>query len=217
MWGPDDVRRSIRRYLSYTFDSPPWRIRVERREVTNDARPILVVQLGDASDTFAREALEQGDVTELFPVTVYAYPEKATNERVGQRDGELIRAQLHDLMRFGLPTTFPHGDPPADVSLTLDDADGRPACGPYRIPLYNYSGVPIEGARVQPAFPHAVIKVQRESVSAGRPIQDPDDPRQLTVALEFRAQLERPGRALPRQTWSVTDPLSGDWAPEPTP
>ena len=216
MYQPDDVRRSIRRYLSYTFGAPPWRIRVERREVADDARPIMVVQLGPLSDTFARETLEQGDVTALVPVTVYAYPEKATNERAGVQQGEAIRAQLRDLIRFGLPTTFEHGDPPADVSLTLDDDDGRPAAGPYRIPLYDYEGVPMEGERVEPSHPHTVMRVLRESVSVRGPIQDPDDPRRLTVALEFRAQLEAPGRALPRQTWAA-EPLDGDWVPEPTP
>lgn len=181
-WDPDDVARSIRRYLSGTLEAPPWRLRTERREVRDDDRPVGVIDIGEVTVTRAREGvLEQGEVEWLLPVTVSCYPEIEAKEKEGRHEAELLRAQLLRWIQVGLTV----------------QADGRDFAGPFRIPLYDYSQTDLSGAaKAGPTEPHDVLFVPRQSLSSAI-IQDLEDSLRFTVICEFQATVEMPGRVPP--------------------
>lgn len=186
MYTPDDVARSIRRYVGMTLDSPPWRMRVEKRQVDDDERPVLVVMTGDMTPTGAvATGRQQGNVTEVLPVTIYAYPafkaeETAITERQGRANADALRTRLHRLIEIGIPFE--------------NTTTGRPAAGPMCLPLFDYAATKLEGAddRDEPEDPHDVLWVPEGSL-VSRVIQDADDPRRFTVVCEFRASMEFAG------------------------
>lgn len=182
-WSEDSIARSIRRHLALAFDGPPWTLRVERREVANEDRPVAVVDVGDSRITRARESVDQGEVELLMPVTVSAYPVVEANPRVGRREADRVRALLRGVLLHGFRgPTF---------------EDGRPASGPFRVPLYDYSETPVEGAgRAGPEHPHDVIWIDPDSVEVSK-VQDPDDPARFSVFAEFRVSVEAPGTVGP--------------------
>lgn len=189
MWTDDDVLRSLQKYLSLLLEGPPWTIRGERREVRDEARPVAVIQLGEASITRARESLSQGEVEELFPVTVTAYPEVGTDERAARRRAAEVRYLLRRWLLVGLEVS--HG--------------GRSYAGPFRAPLYDFSEVPLEGpGRAEVPPPHDVLWIARESVSTSA-LQDPDDAVRWTVVADFRLTMESPGRVEGEDLPAVTD------------
>lgn len=180
-WDPDDVARSVRRYAALTL-SDDWTLRVERREVTDDDRPVWVLDTGDLTALSGRTSLEQGNVENLLPVTLNAYPVVAANERLARAGADAVRAQLYRLIANGVEVL---------------GADGRRKSAPFMVPLWDYAGVPLEGEdRAGPEFPVDVMEVQRESLAA-RKIQDPDDSRRFTVVCEFRLVIESPGSTVP--------------------
>lgn len=180
MWEKDDIARSIRRYLGMMLESP-WELRLERREVADDDRPVGVVDLGAAGSVFARTSIEQGWVTEMYPVTVTCYPEMEKNPRNGAQNARELTTALKNLIQLGMVLNFP---------------SGRPAAGPYHIPLWDYTGVPMTGPqRAGPPDPHATLSVA-ESPFTARPIQDPEDEKRWTCILEFHVHVQKPGRTL---------------------
>lgn len=193
-WDVDDVARSIRRYLSLTLASPPWRLRVERRIVNDDDRPVAVVDVGPQVVTFARETRHQGEWQYVAPVTITAYPEMDTDERASAHAARLLRAQFIRLIVNGVIVT---------------DPGGRAWSGPLRLPLWDYSQTDLSGPdKAGPEIPHDVMFVQRESVTA-EAIQDTEDPKRWTVVLEFQASVEAPG-AQPEPGVPVAS-ISGDF------
>jgi len=184
-WGSDSVVRSIRRSIMGILPASTggWAHRVEKREIAEDERPVTVTLLGNASVTSARETLDQGEIVTQWSVTLYAYPALGADPRAARREGDVIRDSLHNLIRFGLA-----------LHPTLRNANGRPMSGPYRMPLWNWTGVAMDApAAALPALPHDVIWVDRASVVAQN-IADPDDPRRRSVVVEFRITVESPGR-----------------------
>lgn len=177
-WDSDDLARSIRRYLTGVLPGPPWTIRLERREVRDDARPVAVVDVGPQQVPRARETRFQGEWEWMAPVTVSCYPELADNEQDAAAGARAVRTQLLRLIVNGIP---------------LVDDTGRNWAGPFRLPLWDYEGVPLKGAgKAGPEFPMDVIWVGRDSLTADA-IQDTDDPKRWSVILEFRASIEAPG------------------------
>lgn len=181
MYSPDDVARSIRRYVGAML-GPPWVIDLERRAVADDERPAGLIELGRAQVRRARTSIPQGEVELFAPLTVMLYPSLDKPRQAGRTARNLAFA-LEQLVVLG-----------ADGLVFADD---RPASGPERIPLYDYSDVPLEGTAAEregPEFPHDVLFVEDYGVN---PVQDPQDPKRWSVALDCRVSWEQPGRAAP--------------------
>lgn len=188
-WELDDVARSVRRYLAMTLptfpgDEPRWKIRVERREVRDEDRPVGVVVLGQIATTRARTSRLQGQVEEVVPVTINLYPpipEDATGVdgvREARLEAHQLATQLHQLFNTGL--TVKVGE--------------RHFAGPFNVPLWDYADVPVSGKEKSgPADPHDVLWVDDKSLNV-QAIQDPDDYRRWSVIANLRVSIERPGR-----------------------
>lgn len=207
----DDVVRSLRRYLSLVLEPgppPDWTFRLERRAVADDARPVGVFLLGDVTAVEARETFEQGNVVEQYPVTIYLYPEVAEDAQVARREGDALRSLIHRLFLHGLALK----DGPPEL---LDEND-RPKAGPFRLPLWDWDGIPSAGPAVDrepPANAHDAMIVLPESLVAQN-LDDEDDERRRSVVVEFRLWVERPGRIDDRGGGLVTG-VSGTFGGEP--
>lgn len=189
MWSDDDILRSVRRYLAMTLEAPPWTLRVERREVKDEERPVGVVVAGALSTSKARTSLIQGDVTEVMPVTITLYPAVADATADGIRAGRLeaskLKSHLNELINTGLT-----------VEAQVEERTVQFA-GPFRMPLWDYEGVPLTGEeRAGPDDPHAVMWVDEASANV-QAIQDLEDATRWTVVANFRVSIERPGRTAP--------------------
>ena len=182
MWEPVDVVRSIQRYLSLMLEGPPWTIRWRREEVRDDQLPVAVISMGDLIVIRARETFDpQGEVEYLAPVTISAYPEVAANPKAAAAEAERVRGLLFRWVLHGLEVRGPA-------------PDYRHWAGPFRIPLWDFEGVPLEGPdKVGPDHPHDVLWVLPESVTV-QTVQDPDDTKRYGVFLNVRVTIEEPGR-----------------------
>lgn len=209
MYEANDVKRSIRKYLAGLLDDT-WTIRIERREVRDEDRPVAVIELGQVSVVRAREALTQGEVETLYPVTVSCYPplpEAAEDAdpppdpiRESEAAAEGVKTLLIRWLMFG---------------LTVRDKDDRNWAGPYRIPLYDFADTPLTGDnRELKDPPHDVLWVDRDGVSA-EAIQDPEDLRRWSVVLDLRVTMEEPGRERAEDETYVAEGIEGTYAPPP--
>lgn len=197
MYDPDDIARSVRRYVAEML-GPPWALGLERKEVKDEARPAGSVELGAVSVRRSRSTIPQGEVSRFMPVTVTLYPGLAAPREAG-RTARMLAHGLERLISSG-----------AEGPIF---ASGRPASGPERIPLYDYSPVPLEGSTAEregPALPHDVLWAEDYSTRA---VQDSQDPRRWTVVLELRVSWEAPGRIGPDAPIAVAMP--GGWVPPP--
>jgi hypothetical protein len=203
----DDILRSIRRYLAMTLgedgtgDTGPWKIRLERREVKDEDRPVAVILAGAINTVRARTSLIQGGVEEAMPITISLYPRVMSGSIEDVRNGRLeaskLKSQLNELLNTGLTITT--------------EADGRTInwAGPLRLPLWDYAGVPIVGdEKGGPADPEAVMWVDSASLSV-QGIQDPEDPVRWSVIGNFRISIERPGRTASKDDVRDIDRLVG--------
>jgi hypothetical protein len=186
MYSDTDIARSIRRYLSLMWDEDSgWEIRIARKVVADDQRPIAVVLLGDRRPLSARTSRHQGNVVEELPITIYAYPAVGEDEEAAT----VAAGEIKDL----LLRVFEHG-----LSPDPKDADQEPAwlakAGPFNIPLWNYDGIALD--KPGPEEPHDVIWVDVKSLT-GQNLEDPQDGKRRTVVVEFRASIERAGRTVP--------------------
>lgn len=206
-WEPDDVLRSLRRYLALTLESPPWKIRVERREVKDEHRPVAVITDGPITPVRARTALTQGNIEELMPVSLTLYPplsESSTDAiRASRLEASKLKAQLRDLLMIGLRIT------------TTEDGRTRHWAGPLRLPLWDYDGVPVTGEdKGGPEDPHDVLWIVDSSLNVNA-IQDPEDVRRWTVVATFRVSVERPGRVPAADEIMDVKEIVGTFAGEP--
>lgn len=212
MWEPDDITRSIRRYLAMTLptgeeDDPRWKLRVERREVKDEERPVGVVLDGPITSVRARLGLVQGNVEEMLPVTISLYPPVAEASidslRTARHEASQLKAQLLQLLNTGLTVTTGTG------------AARRHWAGPFRVPLWDYADVPLTGAEKKgPADPHDVLWIEEKSVSVNA-IQDPDDARRWAVIANFRVSIERPGRVPAEDEKADVSGVEGGFGGEP--
>ncbi|MGH2939448.1 MAG: hypothetical protein ACRDPE_15175 [Solirubrobacterales bacterium] len=200
-WGTTDIARSIRRYLTLMWDKDSgWTTRIARRVVADDERPVAVILLGDAVVTSARRGRNQGNVTEAWPVTIYAYPPIGEDEQAATVAADAIRDQLRAMIVTGLAPADPKEKP-----------SWLAKAGPFVLPLWDYAGVPLEGPeRGGPADPHDVIWVDESSLTAQN-LEDPQDGKRRTVVLEFRISIERPGRIVPEGP--VVGSMPGQYKP----
>jgi hypothetical protein len=206
-WAVDDVKRSVRRYLSMTLESPPWKLRVERREVKDEERPVGVVTDGPITVARARAATPQGNVEEIMPVTVTLYPAIASGDvdglRAGRLEADQLKAQLNELLNTGLTVT------------TKEEGRVRHWAGPFRLPLWDYADVPLSGEdKAGPEDPHDVLWVVDGSTAVDA-IQDPEDARRWTVVANFRVSIERPGRVPGEDEVMDVEDFQGSFVGEP--
>jgi len=208
VYARDDIARSIRRYLSMTMpvrpeDDPRWKIRVERREVSEEERPVGVVVLGDLSTTRARTSLIQGEVEQMLPVTINLYPApssaSADDLRSGRREADDLATRLDLLFNTGLTVKV----------------GARHFAGPFRIPLWDYAEIPLTGKeKTGPGDPHDVLWVEEKSLLV-KAVQDPEDARLWSVIANMRVTFERPGRVPAADEYMDIDSLSGTFVGEP--
>lgn len=181
----DDVLRSVRRYLAATLGEP-WVIYLARSDVADDDRPAALIDAGDLRAPAGRATLHQGPVEHTLPLTVTCWPSPAP-ETWAAHTARGLASQLNALVVHGL-----------DLG---QDANGRPVAGPYRIPLYDYSDVPVIGGTPGPADPYDRLWVDSHSTRA---FQDPGDPRRWNVVLELTLSWETPGRLGPEADAPIT-------------
>jgi hypothetical protein len=193
---PDDVLRSLRRYMAQMLSSPPWTVRLQRTAVGDDERPVAIIEPGVLTTPFARRAVNQGDVQKQQGFTVVAYPvlgatavESAETARVtaGLIDGGISRGLVTD------------DTPPALIGA------------PWRLPVYAYAGVPLEGAgRQGPADPYMHADI--DQTFNVRPIQDAMDELRYTVVASLRVSWWQGGRIPPAAPLATGGLVPGPWS-----
>lgn len=210
-WETTDIKRSIQRYLEGTL-TDDWTIRTQRRQVSDEDRPVAVVDTGEESVLRARESRTQGEVESLVPVTISCYPPLPVAPEDEDPDAPFDAIREADLAAAQLATHLRRW---MMIGLTVKDKDGRHWAGPFRIPLYDYAAVPLTGKdRGGPVDPHDVLWVQRESLKV-RPLQDPEDDLRWTVVCEFRVTVEEPGRVRGEEEGYEAERLTGRFFPPP--
>lgn len=186
MYDPEDITRSIRRYLGLMLVAP-WSVALQREEVRDDQRPAGVIELGQEKNRFARDSIPQGDRINFAPVTISLYP--ALGEpRVAGRAARQLAGDVRDLFQVG-------GD-------GVVFQDGRRACGPNRIPMWDYAAA--DPGTPGPQFPLDVMRVEDVGVDA---MQDPLDARRYSVIAELRVSWELPGREAPTAPFVADVPV----------
>lgn len=172
----DDVHRSLRRFVALVL-TEPWTVRTERQPVTPDERQIAVIEPSSPLTTgAARVTIPQGNVSKVMSFAAMAYP---SVEATGAESRQVAQA-VADL----LDRAFSSG---------LVDADtGESVGAPFRIPVYDFDGVPVKGRNRRGAStPYGYAELDDLSV---RVIQDPLDPLRFTVAVGLRLSWEQGGR-----------------------
>lgn len=205
MWEDDDIVRSVRRYLAMTLGDSgqeQWKLRVERREVKDEERPVGVVLSGPIQTKRARSALIQGGVEEVMPLTISLYPPLAGSAtadeiRSGRLNASKLKSLLNDLLVIGLTVT------------TTEEGRTRNWAGPWVLPLWDYTAVPVTGIEKDgPAHPHAVLWIEENSLAV-QALQDPEDAKRWSVIANFRVTIERPGRTAPEAEVMDVDRVVG--------
>jgi hypothetical protein len=206
VWQDDDIQRSIRRYVAMALESPPWKVRVERREVRDEERPVGVVLIGPVTPLRARSSLIQGNIEEAMPVTVNLYPAiaegSADDIRTSRLEAAKLKALLADLMTIGLTVT------------SEEEGRVRNWAGPMTLPLWDYDDVPVTGKdKAGPTNPHDVLWIIPGSLTTSA-IQDPDDSHRWSVIASFRVSVERPGRVAPEEETMTVTKVVGSYGGE---
>lgn len=201
---PTDVLRSCRRYVSLILGSPPWTVRIGRVRAEDDARPVAVVDASSPLTTLFSRAgtVNQGDVRKGRTLTVVCYPPLALTAQDSAVVAEECAALLNDGFERGLVT---------------DDVPAKFIGAPWRLPLYDFHGVPLTGdGRAGPVEPYGYANVTDTGFNV-RPIQDAMDELRYTVVATVPLTWWRAGR-IGREGPLIRD-IPGTWggsgAPQP--
>lgn len=206
-WEPDDIVRSVRHYLSMMLVGPPWTLRLERREVKDSERPVGVIEHGTLSSPIRRVAHFQGLSEDILPITISLYPElpeKVTPDSL--REAAQKARKLVSLMNRWVAVGIPVLTEPSPGVV-------KRWAGPFRMPLWDYTDVPLTGKnKGNPDEPHDVLWVGESSFSAAgafdtKAVQDPDDAARWSVIQNLQISMERPG-SFPTDTPEV-GPVTG--------
>jgi hypothetical protein len=192
---PDDVLRSLRRYVAMILGSPPWTVRLQRVSVSDDERPVAVLEPGALTTLFARRAVNQGDVEKAQTITVVCYPVVGADT---PNSAEAAR-QVAGLLDAGVSRGC------------VDATTGAFVGGPWRVPVYAFAGVPLTGqTRQGPSSPYMHASVaQTFSV---RPIQDALDERRYTVTATIPLTWWQGGRVPPPAPRATRGLVPGAWS-----
>jgi hypothetical protein len=194
---PNDVLRSVRRYIAQALGSPPWTVRLQRTAVADDERPVAILEPGPLTTPFARRAINQGDVQKQQTITVVCYPEVGADTASSAQTAREVVALLDASISRGL----------------IDGETGVNIGAPFRIPVYFFETTPIEGVnRKGPDDPYMHINV--DETFAIRPVQDAMDERRYTVVATLRVNWWQGGRVPPFAP-IATRILPGQWSETP--
>lgn len=196
---PDDVLRSLRRYVAQTLGSPPWSVRVQRVRVADDERPAAVIEQSSGLTTAHSRAgtRQQGDMQKLQTFTVVCYPTVEETAAESRQEAGRVASLLDAGFSRGLVTD---DDPPKMIGA------------PWRVPVYDFSAVPITGPdRGGPVEPYSYANV--DPTFNVRPIQDPLDELRFTVVATVPLSWWQGGRVPP--TAPTAAHLGGMWEPAP--
>lgn len=201
---PDDVLRSLRRYVALILGSPPWRVRLQRTRVSDDERPVAVIEESSPlTEPFSRAGhASQGDVQQAQTFALMCYPTFDSTQAVAE-SAERAR-QLKRLVHAG----FARG-------LVTDDAPPKNIGMPWRIPVYDFATVPIAGTpqeRSGPAEPYMHADVGRGFNT--RAIQDPLDEFRWTVVANVPVTWWAAGRIRPDAP--LAERVPGGWGGVPS-
>lgn len=180
---PEDVLRSLRRYVAQTLGSPPWTVRIQRTRVLDDERPIAVVEEGGPLTTPRSRAgmVNQGDVQLMQSYAVMCYPAMASDAADSRYEAGRVRSLLQAGFSRGLVTD---DDPPVNIGA------------PWSVPVYDFDGVPVSGeGRAGPADSYMYASV--DQTFNVRPVQDPLDELRFTVVANLRMTWWAGGRIPP--------------------
>jgi hypothetical protein len=193
------VHRSLRRWLSMLLGET-WTLRMEERGlvVPDDKRPMgnVIPVPGATSQTlFARASIPQGDVQRGQTFTVTLYPPITGDVRECRNRAQLLAESLDDAVVSGVSYSGPPipglGVQPGQ--MTYLDRIEFSVSPPLRLPLWNYSGVPVTGAsRAGPDDPVGWMEAEDVAVQA---IPDPEDDKRWTVQCTLRVTWWDGGRA----------------------
>lgn len=175
----DDIHRSLRRYFAAVL-APPWIVRTERQPVEDDKRRVCVVEPSSGVTTGKhRVSIPQGGVEKIQSYAAMAYPLLGETARESRAEAQSIASLLDQAITIGLVEPQESG-PDKNIG------------GPFRIPVYDYEGVPVVGPdRGGPADPYGYVWVNDLNV---RPIQDTLDYLRFTVTCSMRLSWEQGGR-----------------------
>lgn len=201
---PTDVLRSCRRYVWQIMGGQPWTVRVGRVRAGDDARPVAVVEASSPLTTMFSRAgtVSQGDVRKARTLTVVCYPVLGETAQDSAMVAEQCAALLNDGFERGLVT---------------DDVPPKFIGAPWRLPLYDFAGVPVTGPeRGGPVEPYSYANVTDTGFNV-RPLQDAMDELRYTVVATVPLTWWRAGR-IGRQGPLITDippTWGGSGAPQP--
>lgn len=187
----DDRHRSVRRFLMNALGSPPWTVRTERQPVTDDARPVAVVEAAPpVVTTRSRTSIPQGDIEKQQTFSLMLYPALGATAAEARMAAEGPAELLESAIAVGL--VWDADDPQV---IANERAVGELLTAPEMLPVYDFAGVAVKGAnRAGPADPYGWLRAEDYPV---RTIQDPDDPLRWTVACDLRVSWSEAGRDRP--------------------
>lgn len=182
---PNDVLRSLRRYVGLMLGAPPWTVRAQRTRAVDDQRPVAVVEESTPLSTPRSRAggWPQGDVQKMQGFAVMLYPAIETDPASAAQAAR----ELAGLLDAG----FSRG-------LVTDDVPPVMIGAPWRLPVYDFAAVPIVGAaadRKGPADPYMHANID-ETFNV-RAVQDPLDELRFTVVANLRVTWWAGGRIPP--------------------
>lgn len=193
----EDVTRSLRRYVAQMLGSPPWKVRLERMRVSDDERPVAVVdESGSLTTTFSRaRMLNTGDQRRQQSYAIVCYPVVGAQASDSAAEARRVRSLLMAGFSRGLVTD---DSPPVNIGAA------------WYFPIYDFDGVPVTGAgRAGPADPYTYAEVD-ETFNV-RPIQDAVDELRFTVVANLRVRWWEGGRIPP--VAPIAESMPGQFAP----
>jgi hypothetical protein len=159
---PTDALRSLKRYVALGF--PGWEVRMPLEEGTFGRPSLYVKPVGPPALTGPAHAF---DTAQRY--TVYGYPRPGATAPESLMAAEECRWALVRLFRVGIPPG-----------------------APLRVPLFDYAGIPLNGAADE------ATRFDRDFMRADDPsadlVQLPDDERLFTVTAEIRMSWRSEGR-----------------------
>lgn len=194
---PDDILRSVRRYVAQMLGSPPWTVRLQRTRVTDDERPAAVLDPGIITTPVSRAGMRDGnmgDQQKMQPITVVCYPGIGDTAAISAETARQLASLLDAGFSRGLVTT---DTPPVNIGA------------PWRVPIYYFAETPITGAeRAGPDEPYMYANV--DSSFSVRPVQDPLDELRYTVVASLRLTWWQGARVLPSSP--TVAGMAGGWS-----